>query len=216
MLRFLGVYLTFLVAHVIPAWPSVRRALVARLGSRGYLASYSLLSLVLFAWLIAEALRAPVVPLWNPGLVAWGLALVVVPAALALLGGGIVSPNPLSIAFVDRPYDPARPGAVAFTRHPILWGLALWGLGHLPANGHLVGLLMFGGLGAFALLGIAVVERRRKASLGEQWRALQPTARWPNDPATWIGAGLGALVALLLLTGLHQWLFQRDPLAWLR
>jgi uncharacterized membrane protein len=229
MARFLAVLAVFLIAHVIPAMPATRRRLQSRLGEGGFIAAYSVLSLLLFAWLIREALLAPYVPLWFAG--DWGFwaALIGMPLALLLLGAGALAPNPLSIAFVTRAWDPEAPGAVAITRHPILWGLGLWGLAHLPANGHLVGLVLFGSLGVFALIGMAVVEGRRRLALGEErWQALAAgtsflpfaailagRARWPRDRVTLLGGAVGLAAAGLLLAGGHLWLFQRDPLAFL-
>lgn len=229
MARFLVVLAVFLIAHVIPALPAARRSLQTRLGEGGFIAAYSALSLLLFAWLIREALLAPYVPLWYAG--AWGywVALIGMPLALLLLCAGALAPNPLSITFVTRAFDPQLPGAVAITRHPILWGLGLWGLAHLPANGHLVGLVLFGSLGVFALIGMVVVDDRRRVALGqEQWHAFAaPTSflpfvailagrvRWPRDPATLAGGVAGLGLAGLLLAGGHLWLFQRDPLVFL-
>ena len=229
MARFFAVLAVFLIAHVIPAMPAMRRGLQARLGEGGFIAAYSVLSTLLFAWLIREALLAPYVPLWFAGPPGFWVALVFMPLSLLLLGAGVLAPNPLSISFVTRAYDPQAPGAVAISRHPILWGLGLWGLAHVPANGHVVGLAMFGSLGVFAMIGLAVVESRRRAVLGEeQWQALAgPTsflpfgalltgrARWPRDPVTLLGAAAGLLAAVLLLAGGHLWLFQRDPLGFL-
>ncbi|MBL8201339.1 MAG: hypothetical protein JNK40_10240 [Chromatiales bacterium] len=229
MARFLLVLAVFLIAHVIPAMPAARRGLQARLGEGGFIAAYSALSLLLFAWLIREALLAPYVPLWFAGPWGYWVALLFMPLSLLLLGAGALAPNPLSIAFVTRAYDPAAPGAVAITRHPILWGLGLWGLAHLPANGHLVGLALFGSLGVFALIGMAVVEGRRRRVLGDgQWRELAAgtsflpfgallarRARWPREPLTLLGGAAGLAVAALLLAGGHLWLFQRNPLAFL-
>jgi uncharacterized membrane protein len=227
MERFLGVLAVFLIAHVIPALPAIRRSLQARLGGGGFLAAYSVLSLFLFAWLIREALLAPYIPLWFAG--PWGhwVAALLVPLALMLLGASVLAPNPLSIAFVARPFDPRSPGAVAITRHPILWGLGLWGVAHVPANGHLVGLILFGSLGVFGFIGMAITEQRRRTALGEDaWRALADStsvypfgallrcrARWPTDRVTVVGALLGLLAAVLLLFYGHLLLFGRDPLA---
>jgi uncharacterized membrane protein len=227
--RFLVVLAVFLIAHIIPAMPAARRSLQARLGESGFIVAYSALSLALFAWLIREALLAPYTPLWFAGPWAYWAALILMPLALLLLGAGALAPNPLSIAFVTRAYDPQAPGAVAISRHPILWGLGLWGLAHLPANGHVVGVALFGSLGVFALLGMAVVEGRRRLVLGEEaWGRLAAgtsflpfvailgrRARWPRDPVTLLGGAAGLLAAALLLAGGHLWLFQRDPLAFL-
>ncbi len=229
MYRFVGVLAVFLVAHVIPALPSVRRALQARLGEGGFIGAYSLLSLLLFAWLIRELLLAPYIPIWFAGPWSFWFAIVLMPLALFLLGAGALAPNPLSVAFVTRPFRPDTPGAVAITRHPILWGLGLWGFAHLPANGHLAGLILFGSLGVFALIGIGIVEGRRQELLGvAQWQALagatsylpfvailRGRARWPLDRVSLIGGAVGLLAAVLLLAGGHLWLFGRDPLGFL-
>lgn len=185
------------------------------------------MSLALFVWLIRETLAAPYVMLWPPAAWAGWVTVILLPVALVLLGAGLVSPNPLSIAFVTSPYDPARPRAVAFSRHPILWGLGLWGLAHLPSNGNLAAVVLFGGLGCFAFIGMALVEARRRRSLGEErWRALaRPTSvvpflalmagrtGWPSDRWTLLGAGLGVAAGVFLLAGGHLWLFGRNPLA---
>jgi uncharacterized membrane protein len=229
MYRFVSVLAVFLVAHVIPAMPVVRRALQARLGEGGFIGAYSVFSLLLFAWLIREALLAPYVPIWFAGPWSFWFAIVLVPLALFLLGTGALAPNPLSIAFVTRPFNPGAPGAVAITRHPILWGLGLWGFAHLPANGHLAGLILFGSLGVFALIGIGVVEGRRQEVLGlARWQELagatsylpfvailRGRARWPLDRISVLGGTVGLLFAVLLLAGGHLWLFGRDPLGFL-
>jgi uncharacterized membrane protein len=229
MYRFVGVLAVFLLAHVIPALPASRRALQARLGDAGFIGAYSLLSLLLFAWLIREVLLAPYIPIWFAGPWSFWFAIVLAPLALFLLGTGALAPNPLSIAFVTRPFNPGAPGAVAITRHPILWGLGLWGFAHLPANGHLAGLILFGSLGVFALIGIGVVEGRRQEVLGlARWEELagatsylpfvailRGRARWPLDRISLIGGALGLLLAVLLLAGGHLWLFGRDPLGFL-
>lgn len=226
MERFLGVLAVFLIAHVIPTMPVVRRSLKARLGGGGFLAAYSVLSLLLFIWLIREALLAPYIPLWFAGSPGRWVALLLMPLTLMLLGASVLAPNPLSIAFVDRPWTPTAPGTVAITRHPILWGLGLWGLAHVPANGHVVGLILFGGLGVFALIGMAITEKRKQEVLGEEaWQALAgPTsvvpfaailrgrARWPTDRVTLVGAAVGLVAAVFMLVWGHVWLFGRDPL----
>lgn len=226
--QFLAALAVFVIAHVIPALPAVRRALIARFGEAGFLAGYSLLSLLLFTLLLRATLAAPYLPVWPPARWTYLFPLVGVPLALVLLCAGAASRNSLSVAFIPGPHDPARPGAVALTRHPILWGLALWGLAHVPPNGHVVGLVLFGGLGGFALLGLAMVERRRRRVLGERWAVLAAgtsflpfaallagRARWPRDRATLAGIAAGLALAATLLAGLHFWLFERDPLAFL-
>jgi len=147
------------------------------------------------------------------------------PAVLMLFGAGLFAPNPLSIAFRGGAFDPARPGAVALSRHPILAAFALWALVHLPANGDLTSVILFGGAAVFALVGMLILDRRRR-ELGAEWHRLAAStmalpgaaillgrARVPTDGRTLAGAALGLFLYALLLAGLHRVLFGADPLA---
>jgi uncharacterized membrane protein len=227
MSRFQFVLAVFIGSHVIAAVPAMRRALIARFSERGFLLAYSTMSVGLFAWLIVTAMGSPTTALWAPAPWAYWVTVILMPFAALLLGASLLAPNPLSIALVPDTFDPERPGAVAITRHPILWGLGLWGLSHVPPNGDTVMLTLFGGLGFFAFVGMAIVERKKRSSLGQgRWRSLAARtsylpfvallagrARWPRDPLTLAGIGVGAAASAFLLLGGHVLLFDRDPLA---
>lgn len=226
MLEFILALAAFLAAHVVPARSGLRAALVARLGERAYLIGYSLLSLALLAWLIAAAIRAPGVPLWPTTLEHYRVALVLMLPACILMVGGAASPNPLSVSFASAGYEPAAPGVVGVTRHPLLWGFALWAIAHILPNGELVPLIMFGGFGLFALVGMAIVDRRKRRQLGPEWERLAaPTSTLPF--ASWFrhraarrwrpGATLvtlaGGTALYLLLLWLHPRIIGPDPTA---
>jgi len=55
------------------------------------------------------------------------------------------------------------------TRHPFLWGTAIWALGHMIANGRAADLILFGDLFALALLGTASIDAKRQRALGERY-----------------------------------------------
>lgn len=226
MAEFLAALLAFLLSHSLPERTGLRRRLVAATGERAYLILYSLLSIMLLAWLISAALRAPFVPLWPLQTWHYYVPLVLMLPASMLLVGGALSANPLSIGFSSRALDPDRPGLVGVTRHPILWAFALWSFAHLAANGDLVSAILFGGFGLFALAGMAILDRRKRRSLGGDWpRLAAPTSaipfaallagraswRWRAGEmaATLIG---GALLYCALLR-LHPLVFGIDPAA---
>lgn len=170
MIEFLAALAAFLAAHSLPAMTGTKARLVARLGRGGYVAAYSAVSLGLLVWLIDAARRAPHLALWDPAPWQWHLAIALMPLAFLFLIVGAAAPNPLSVSFRRG----EEPGAiVALTRHPILWGFALWALAHVPANGDAVALILFGGMAAFSLLGMRIVDARARRRLGpERWRAL--------------------------------------------
>lgn len=207
---FFAVLVAFFLTHSLPLRPAVRARLVALFGPRRFSLGYSLLSLAMLAALIAAAGRAPVVVLWPQ--MGWQVALVQAGmlAVCLLLGLSLGQPNPFSFggARNDR-FDPARPGIVRLTRHPVLLALALWAGLHLLPNGDLAHVVLFGVLGGFALLGRALVDRRSRRSLGpDLWHRLRaetaaaPLSARPGDPAAValrIAAGLAGYGALVLL-----------------
>lgn len=230
MLEFASALTVFLLSHRVPALPRLRAWLVARLGERWYRAVYALVSLVTLAWVISAALRAPVVVLWSPQPWHAAVALAVMPFALALIGAAALTPNPLSVSLRSGTFDPAAPGIVAVTRHPMLWGFALWAISHLIANGDVVSVILFGGLGAFAVLGMPLLDRQTKDRLGdEEWQrlaaatAIMPFAtmlsgrqRFHVDRRPIIGASAGIAVYVWMVLHGHAALIGADPLGWLR
>jgi uncharacterized membrane protein len=194
-------WLAFVLSHMLPARPALRRPLVARLGEGGYLALYTLASLAVLGWLIGAAGRAPSLPLWGwAPWQAWvpNLAL---PLACVLLGLGVAIPNPFSIGGAGTgAYHPARAGVLRLTRHPVLWALVLWAGAHLPPNGDLAHALLFGGFALVGLLGMRALDGRRRRAWGEAvWAARQPRAAGLRGPALLarLAAGLALWAALL-------------------
>ncbi|TDI55780.1 MAG: NnrU family protein [Alphaproteobacteria bacterium] len=230
MLAFLAALVVFVLAHVVPARPGLRGRLVGWLGQRTYQALYSALSLALLAWLISAAIRAPEIVIWEPARWQGVLALIAVPLALTLIFAGLIKPNPLSVSLSTKGYDPARPGLLAITRHPVLWGFSLWGGAHVAANGDLVGIILFGVLTLFALIGTKILDRRKARLLGdEEWRrlaahtanapfvaVLQGRARPGIDRPLLIGITAAVIASAILLAGGHLWLFGADPLTFWR
>jgi uncharacterized membrane protein len=214
----------FLAAHLIPASPGLRSRLIATMGRTTYLSAYSVLSLGLLAWLILAAQRAETVLLWHPAPWQWHVPFLAMPVAAFLLIAGLAWPNPLSISLRSG----EEPGPiVAVTRHPVLWGFLIWAASHIPANGSLVAVLLFGGMAAFSMLGFFLLDLKARKRMGsERWRTrsdgtsivpfkalLQGRAPWtPLRPLM-----LPALVAILayawfVLQG-HALLIGPDPLA---
>lgn len=224
MTQFFAALLVFLALHMVPAIPSLRAGLVAAVGRRTYLIAYSLVSLLALAWLFQATMNLDFVPLWDAAAWQAWIPLVLTPIALVFLVAGLLSPNPASIT-LRRP-DRA-PGAITtVTRHPVLWGFALWAGSHLVPNGDLRSLLLFGSLFAFALLGMFITDRRARRRLGTHWPAiakrssLLPFAailagrtRPRLDGSIVVGLLTSAALTAWLLLGGHTLLFGADPLA---
>lgn len=154
-------YVTFFLTHSLPIRPPLRPRLQRMLGQRGFTVCYSVLSLCVLTWLIVAAGRSPRSPLWEWAPWHNAVALVLMLLVCLILAFAAGRPNPFSFGGGNSgAFDPARPGIVRLTRHPILVALGLWAAAHLLANGDLAHVILFGTFAIFAALGGRLVERR--------------------------------------------------------
>lgn len=125
-------------------------------------------------WGVNEALR------WAQ------IALMLVSMCFIVIG--IATPNPTSVRSESKldDEDIVR-GMLRVTRHPFLWGVALWGLGHLLVNGDLASLILFASMFGLALFGTSSIDAKRKRALGDKWDAF--AVRTSNVPFGAIAAG---------------------------
>jgi len=210
--------LVFLATHFVASTPA-RRPLVEALGEKAYLGAYSLVSFVTIGWMAWAYLRAPFQPLWQvPGVKLWPL--VVMPFALVLVASGVMTRNPSAVgqAAALRADEPAR-GILRVTRHPVMWGIALWAAVHLLARGDVASLLFFGGFLILALAGTALIDARKADTLGEEWARF--VAVTSNVPFSAIVEGRNrfsageiggkrifvGLVLYAIVLAIHPWLF---------
>ncbi|MDN5787041.1 NnrU family protein [Pseudorhodobacter sp.] len=176
--EFFLAFMVFLASHMIPSRPKLRAALQARLGPRGFILAYSVLSTLLLVWLIVAAGNVPFEVVWDQ--MPWQRWVVnlAMPFAVALAVFGIGAPNPLSFGGRKTGFDPAHPGIAGVTRHPLLWALALWSGVHTLVNGDLAHVVLFGSFTAFALLGMVAIDRRNQRQMGaEKWQELAQHTR---------------------------------------
>ena len=226
MIQFLVALATFLVLHIVPARAGIKDSLVVRFGEKSYRTVYSILSLVLLGWVIMAALQAPRDLVWQAQSWQFNFAIALMPLSAAFLFAAWATPNPLSVAFSAKSFDPGNPGVVAITRHPVLWGFGLWGLAHIPANGDWVSLIFFGCMALFAFAGMKRIEAKKREHLGEDtYRELAaPTSlipfgaiiagctSMPRNAKLWIRVLIGLLAYAGFLFYGHVWLFGADPL----
>ena len=163
----------FLGSHILISSTPLRGTLRESLGEGGYLGLYSVLAAVTLGWFIAAFIRAPTMPVWLPPLWTHWIPVLTMPLASILLVGGIATRNPTAVGQERRARedDPA-PGILRITRHPVMWGIGLWGIGHLAANGDAAAIIFFGLLTLLALGGTRLIDRRKRLALGTDWSRL--------------------------------------------
>lgn len=170
--------LIFMLAHTLPMFPQRRNALVTRFGENGYKGLYSLVALAGLGLIIWGMRGVPFVHVYLPPV--WGrhLTMLLMLAGIFCLGASHAPSN------IKR-----------FTAHPMLWGVTLWALGHLLANGDLASLILFGGFGAYALIDMVSANKRGAKPLGDK-------VPWSKD-AKLLAISVVIYIALVFS---HRWI----------
>lgn len=148
-----------------------REVVVERLGEPRFLTVYKLITLAALAWLVVAYRRAPVLVLWIPPRAMKLAALPVMLLAFLLVVGGVTTPNP-TIVGAEKLFDETDVvrGFVRISRNSFLWGMALWACAHIVATGDLASVLMFGSIGALALIGAPLLDAKKERRHGAKWQ----------------------------------------------
>jgi uncharacterized membrane protein len=231
MANLIAAAVAFAVLHLLVAGTKLRDRIVSVTGEPRYLGLFSLASLGVISWLALSYSRAfsssanagywttPVWLKWTCG----GLVLL---AMLAIVIG-LTTPNPTAVQqekLLDTD-EPAR-GALRITRHPFLWGIALWSAAHMTANGDRASLVLFSTFLIVAVAGTTSIDHKRRRRYGASWDAF--AHKTSNLPFVAILSGRNELrlseigawriaVALAVYVGVvlaHPWLFGAAPLPW--
>ncbi|MBI1218417.1 MAG: hypothetical protein GC186_07695 [Rhodobacteraceae bacterium] len=107
----------------------------------------------------------------GKGAVAVGLAIALVlmvigyrsvpnmPNLILIPGNGHLNNTLMLIAVVVFGAGMSKGVLWTYIRHPMLWGTALWALAHLTVRNDVPSIILFGGMGLWALITIAVINR---------------------------------------------------------
>ncbi|MBV8593050.1 MAG: NnrU family protein [Caulobacteraceae bacterium] len=182
----------FLLLHLLVSGTRLRDAIVGAVGTGAYMGLFSLASVGLLAWLIFAYGGARFDPantaLWGVTPATRWIQIILQLGAFLLIVPGLATPNPTSVGqegVLDRP-DGVR-GILRVTRHPFLWGVALWAVGHLMVHGAVASIILFGALLALALFGTASIDAKRRRTWGDRWDAF--AARTSSLPFAAIASG---------------------------
>ena len=162
----------FVMIHLLVSGTRLRDVLTARVGQNAYMGLFSLASVAGLIWVgvAYSAARGTSPVLWDLSTGMRHAQVALQFLAMLLIVPGLLTANPTSVrqeGALDRP-DVVQ-GMLRITRHPFLWGVAIWAAGHLMANGDLASVVLFGSMLALALLGTASIDAKRRRVLGPTW-----------------------------------------------
>jgi uncharacterized membrane protein len=217
----------FLGIHLLISGTRLRDAITSVIGENPYLGLFSLASLGAIIWLVISYNHAQTggdPMLYAPWIGTRHLAIPVVLIAFLLAVPGLLLPNPTS---VKQEGAAAKEGTVKgvlrITRHPFLWGVAIWSAFHLSANGDEASVIFFGTFFLVSFLGTFSIDAKRRRKMGEDWSGF--AHQTSNVPFAAIAAGrnrlkfgelvdwrvLAALLVFLAVLFSHARLFGVSP-----
>ncbi len=216
----------FFAIHLFVAGTTLRDTIIARIGVRAYLGVFSLISIGGIVWLVRAYNRSgDTTMLWTVSEGFMQSGPVVMGLAFILVVMGLMTPNPTTAQMEGllEKGDAAK-GIVAITRHPFLWGVFLWGLFHMIANGDAASLIFFGTFTLLAILGTYSIDAKRKRLYGDAWEGF--AKKTSNVPFVAIAQGrnkilyrdvglmrpMSGLIAYFFFVYFHLRLFGVSPL----
>ena len=179
----------------------LRAPLVRLLGATGFMLAYSLVAVACMAWMYFAFIDAPGGGLPGTGEIGWAITTALTLPALVLFFGSLRGNPALPAPGADRLTARDPSGVFAVTRHPMMWGFALWAIAHLVLwwswRTNIVALAIL----ILALVGAHLQDRKKQALMGQAW------ARWETKTSYWPrwsrlfspGAGLWLLATLAWL-----------------
>lgn len=163
----------FLAIHLLISGTRLRDAITGAIGQGPYMGLFSLASLGTLVWMgfaYAGAKHGADPVYWSATATTKWIQLGLTFIAFLLVVPGLATPNPTSVrqeGALDKP--DAVKGILRITRHPFLWGVAVWAAGHLMVNGDEASLILFGALLVLAIAGTLSIDAKRRRALADKW-----------------------------------------------
>ena len=196
--------IAFVGTHFLMSHP-LRGPMARAMGEKAFQGIYSLVSLILFGLMIYfyhVIGREP--PLWDAGEAGWIAGTILMWFGSILFVGSFVR-NPALPGAAGPRGSPH--GVFTITRHPMMWGFALWAAVHLTVLAAPKAMVFDGAILVLALFGAAGQDRKKAAHMGEAWQewtaqtAFIPFSRGVGNPGA--VALIGGTLLFLIATWAH-------------
>ncbi|MGB0682941.1 MAG: NnrU family protein [Magnetovibrionaceae bacterium] len=196
--------LLFCGSHLLLGNSNLRDPITAKLGRTGFRGLFALVALGTLGLAIWAFAEAPYVGLYDPPLPLRHITVTLMFFAFALIAFGNM----------PKPHGGTASGIRTITRNPVLWGVFLWAVLHMIANGDLAAWIFFGSMALLVPLGTWQLDRRlgfddqtsnipfAAIMAGRSrldWRGLRPQG-WLMALAMWI-----------VVLALHGFIFGVEP-----
>jgi uncharacterized membrane protein len=224
MTNLIAAAVVFLLVHLLVSGTRLRDTMISVIGEGTYMALFSLASVASLIWVGVAFGAARGGPgdsvYWASSTATRIVQLFVQFIAILFIVPGLMTRNPTSVGQGRASEDQdVVQGMLRITRHPFLWGVAIWSGGHVLVDGDTASLVFFGTFLILALAGSVSIDGKRQRALGATWQEF--AHKTSNVPFGAIAGGRqslsipeigylrigAAIVAYLFLLGAHHHVF---------
>lgn len=219
---------SFVGTHFLLSHP-LRAPIVKAIGNGGFMLVYTVVAFATLGWMAETYRKLPAqTPLWDVGDTLWAVGTAVMLLASILFVGSLIR-NPAMPGMVSGDRPPAPRGVFAITRHPMMWGFALWALVHIAVFPDPANLVLAGAILILALVGSALQDAKKAKLQPEfwpRWQAVtshvpfgaltsgraQWAAAWPGTVPTiggtilWLAASWAHIPLANMPAGIWKWM----------
>ena len=197
--------LAFVGTHFALSHP-LRAPLVGVLGAAGFSLLYSIVAAASMAWMYFAFLSADDTMLGGSGELGWIAATVLTLPALVLFLGSLKGNPALPAPGAEKLAQREPAGVFAVTRHPMMWGFALWALSHIVLWWSWRTLVVALAILLLALVGARLQDRKKEVLMGAAWKEWEgKTSYWPRWSRLAGAGGVLWLVAIAAWLGITWW-----------
>ncbi len=202
LITLIAACVAFVGSHFVMSHPL--RPLLMKLGNGGFMAVYNIVSIATLVWVYLAFGDAPGADLPSSGLIGWVVATLLTLPALMLFLGSLTPRNPSMPTPGAEAAARAGPGGVfVITRHPMMWGFALWAVSHLILWWSWRTVILSLAILILALVGAKLQDAKKRMLMGEAWVSWEAqTSFMPQlgrfGAAGWTGWAAAVIVWLVL------------------
>ena len=167
---------------------------------------YNAVAIACMVWMYLAFKDAPPADLGGAGEVGWAVATILTLPALALFLGAMTPRNPAMPTPGAEAAARAGPaGAFLVTRHPMMWGFALWAMSHIVLWWSTRTLIVAGAILVLALVGARLQDAKKRGQMGDAWLAWEAETSFVPRLSNLGALGWKGWLAALLAWGVLMW-----------
>lgn len=180
MLELVAANTAFVGTHLLMSHP-LRAPMTRVLDDTGFQIAYSVVSLATLAWVYFAFKAAPPADLGGSGIVGWVVATALTLPAMILFAGSVLGNPALPTPMAEAQARAEPRNVFTITRHPMMWGFALWALSHMILFWSTRTMITAFAMGFLALVGARLQDAKKRALMGDAWKQWESgTSYWPR------------------------------------